>query len=202
MHWRRLDREQTQSVLTSVTSADEAGLFSSATSEVERSVLPFYKTYMAYKVTNYASLPSFSFQYLGDGEFFHFLDGSSDSIQAVNDKGQLALDERNIVDYLGFYFESVGLDDGEECHLIQNPADMPLFESLDESAEIAIIRNHKTPEVTSSADLFTVSADLYVDGQVIRATIEVKRGSGRVSVLDQTMIWNALGMNNITETIG
>ncbi|MEM6781751.1 MAG: hypothetical protein AAF569_07805 [Pseudomonadota bacterium] len=203
MHWRRLDREHTQAVLESVKSAAEPGLFSPATSEVESSLLPFYKEYKAFKVTNYASLPSFTFVYLGDGSFFHFMDGSVDPIFAVNDKGQLNLTEKNVLDYLSFYFENVGLEDGEECYFIQNPQDMPLFDSLDDNTINAIIANHESP-ITSfdpNNGVFSITAELYVEGQVNRANIEVKQSSGRVKIIDQKMIWNQLFDDNLIESV-
>ncbi len=203
MHWRRLDREHTQAVLDSVKSAAEPGLFSSTTSEVQSSILPFYKEYRAFKVTNYASLPSFTFTYLGDGSFFHFLDGTNEPIFAVNDKGQLNLTEGNIADYLAFYFENVGVDDGEECYFIKNPHDMPLLDSLDDDSVYAITQNHEAPIISFDAGqgIFTVTAELYVEGQVNRATIEVKKSSGRVTIKDQAMIWNELFEENQEESV-
>lgn len=191
MHWRRLDREQSLLVLDSVKSAADPGLFAPGTSEVKSAILPFYKNMILYSVTNYASLPSFTFQYLGDGEFFSFLDGTKDPIYAANDKGELALNARTVLDYLSFYFESVGMEDGEECHLIENPKDMPLFDSLDDETARAIYRNHVPPEVTENNGVFTVVAEIYADGQVNRATIIVQR-NGRVEITKQDMIWNSV----------
>lgn len=202
MHWRRLDREHTQAVLESVKSAAEPSLFSPATSEVKSAILSFYKDYKAFEVTNFASLPAFTFNYIGDGSFFHHMDGTSDAIFAVNDKGQLDLTENTITDYLAFYFANVGLDDGEECYFIKNPEDMPLFESLDDDTIHAIMRNHEAPIVSFDAGqgIFTVTAELYVEGQVNRATIEVKKNTGRVEIKDQTMIWNELFDENQMES--
>lgn len=203
MHWRRLDREHTQAILESVKSAAEPGLFSAATSEVESSILPFYKDYRAFKVTNYASLPSFTFVYLGDGSFFHFMDGTNEPIFAVNDKGQLDLTEQNVPDYLAFYFQNVGLEDGEECYFIKNPQDMPLFESLDDDAIHAILRNHEAPIVSldDHNGVFAVTAELYAEGQVNRANIEVRKSNGRVTIKDQTMIWNELYDEDAMESV-
>jgi hypothetical protein len=195
MHWRRLDREQTLSVLDSVKSAADPGLFAPTTSEVKTAILPFYKNMTLYQVTNFASLPSFTFQYIGDGEFFSFLDGTKDPIYAANDKGELNLNSRTVIEYLSFYFDSVGMDDGEECHLIQNPNDMPMFDSLDDQTMRAIYNNHLPPEVTEKEDIFTVVAEIYADGQVNRATIEVNGKNGRVVIKDQTMIWNSVSNN-------
>ena len=65
MNWQRLDRENTLKTIDSVKSASEAGLFSPTTSEVQRARLSFYEGIDLYKLTNFASLPSFTFEYLG-----------------------------------------------------------------------------------------------------------------------------------------
>src|SRR5688572_12860610 len=112
MHWQRLDRENTIQVIDSVKSAADPRLIVSGTSEVERARLSFYGNTSLYKVTNYASLPSFTFEYLGDGTFFHYLDGTEMPIYTVNDKGGLMLTENSIVDYLAFFFGHVAGDGG------------------------------------------------------------------------------------------
>lgn len=203
MNWRRLNREQTKTILGSVQTAAEPGMFNPGTSEVESAILPFYKTYSVFKVTNYASLPSFSFQYLSDGQYFHHLDGTALPLLAVNDKGELALNERTVIDYLSFYFEHVGMEDGGECYLIQNPQDMPQFEGLDDMTARAIVRNHEPPIASHDRGnkVFSVTAELYVDGQVNRATIEVKELSGRITIRDQKMVMNALGQPSSLETV-
>jgi len=82
MHWQRLDRDTSVKVIDSVKSDANEGLFSVGTSEVQRARVSFYKEYFIYKVTNYASLPSFTFEYLSDGTFFHYLDGTESPIYA------------------------------------------------------------------------------------------------------------------------
>ncbi|MEM8833112.1 MAG: hypothetical protein AAGB32_01100 [Pseudomonadota bacterium] len=104
MHWQRLDRDNSIKVIDSVKSEANAGLFSVGTSEVKRARTVFYQEYFVYKVTNFASLPSFSFQYLSDGTFFHYLDGTEEPIYAVNDKGGLSLTQANLLNYLQFFF--------------------------------------------------------------------------------------------------
>ncbi|MCI5060584.1 MAG: hypothetical protein MRY79_05885, partial [Alphaproteobacteria bacterium] len=131
MRWQRLDRDNSVKVIDSVKSEANAGLFSVGTSEVERAGLPCYQGYFLYKVTNYASLPSFTFEYLGDGTFFHYLDGTEDPIHTVNDKGVLSLDKSNIMAYLDFYFSHISGEEGDII-VIHNPHDMPLLDSLDQ----------------------------------------------------------------------
>ena len=195
MLWQRLDRENTLKTIDSVKSASEAALFSPTTSEVQRARLSFYEGVDLYKLTNFASLPSFTFEYLGDGTFFQHLDGTELPIYTTNDKGRLSLNDRSVVDYLDFFFSHVMMDD-EETYFIHNAHDMPLLDSLDEESVEAITGNHKPPAVQYDAgfDKFTVEADLYSDGLLIRATIEVT-ASGRVSVLNRRMIVNALAIS-------
>ncbi len=194
MHWQRLDRDTSTRIITSVASEAEAGLFSAATSEVTRAPLKFYAGYQLYKITNYASLPSFTFQYLSDGTFFHYLDGTEDPIYAVNAKGALLLDERTALDYARFFLEHVSGDDGEERLLITDPHDMPLLESLGPDAFDTLTRDHKPPHIDydGGLDAYVIDADLYTDGQVVRAHIDVKT-NGRVSISHEKMTMMGLG---------
>jgi hypothetical protein len=202
MHWQRLDRDTSVKVIDSVKSAENAGLFSVATSEVERGRIAFYKDYSIYKVTNFASLPSFTFEYLSDGIFFHYLDGTEEPIHTVNDKGMLKLDKTNVMDYLAFYFSHVGYDDGEVI-VINNPHDMPLLDSLDANAYDAVFSHHKPAEIhyDGGFDAYEIETDLYIDSQLVRAEIEVTT-KGRVKIKGQKkMIMHEVQNSDYSETI-
>ncbi len=198
MNWQRLDRDNTIKIIESVRSAGEAGLFSLTTSEVKKARLSFYETISLFKLTNFASLPSFTFEYLGDGTHFQYLDGTELPIYATNDKSSFELNERTVLDYLEFFFSHVAFEE-EEMALILNPNDNPLLDSLDMDSADSVIRNHKTAVVSYDAgyDKHTVEADLYADGLLIRATIEVT-ASGRVSIIDRKMIVNAVAHSAIS----
>jgi phage-related protein len=188
MHWQRLDRDTTIEVINNVKSEANAGMFSVGTSEVQRARLPFYKKYSVYKVTNYASLPSFTFQYLSDGTFFHHLDGTETPIHTVNDKGDLNLDKNNVLEYLTFFFAHVGDEDGDVI-VINNPHDMPLLDSLDADSYNAVFSQHKPPEVhyDGGFEAYEIEVNLYKDSQLVRAEIEVTE-RGRVKIKSQKMI--------------
>lgn len=193
MRWQRLDRDTTVKVIDSVKSAGEVSLFSVATSQVDEALVPFYSGNIAlYKITNFASLPSFTFEYLGDGTFFTYLDGTEDAIYSVNDKGGFTLNEGSVVDYLEFFFSHVTIDD-DEMFLIRNVHDMPLLDSLDMDSAAEVTRNHRPATVSYDAgfDRYTVEADLYAEGLMLRATVEVT-SSGRVSITGRQMIVNAI----------
>jgi hypothetical protein len=185
MHWQRLDRDTSVKVIDSVKSAENAGLFSVATSEVQRGRLSFYKDYSLYKVTNFASLPSFTFEYLSDGLFFHYLDGTESPIHTVNDKGMLNLDKANVMDYLSFYFAQTGDDEGDII-VINNPHDMPMLDSLDANAYDAVFSQHKPAKIhyDGGFDAYEIETDLYIDSQAVRAQIEVTV-KGRVKIKGQ-----------------
>ncbi|PZO81526.1 MAG: hypothetical protein DI626_10795 [Micavibrio aeruginosavorus] len=192
MHWQRLDRENTLKTIDSVKSAADAGLFSPTTSEVQKARLSFYDGVELYKLTNFASLPSFTFEYLGQNGLFQYLDGTEMPIYTVNDKGVLILDDRTVLDYLQFFFAHVALEE-DEVYFVNDARDMPLLDSLDEDSIQAITRNHKPPKVVYDAgyDRYSVEADLYAEGLLMRATVDVT-ASGRVSVQDRRMILNAV----------
>lgn len=194
MNWKRLDRETTHQIIDSVKSAAEPGLISATASEVERAWLPFYKDFYLYRITSFASLPSFTFEYLGDGKFFHYLDGTNHPIYAVNDKKILHLDEIHVVDYLVFYFQHVTDPEDGDIVLVRNPHDMPMLDSLDSSAVQTIIRNYRPPRVERLENDagYMAKVDLYVDGILLRATIHVDH-AGRVGIKDRKMIINEVG---------
>ena len=192
MHWQRLDRDGTLKVIDSVKSASDPGLITAGTSEVERARLLFYENIYLYKITNYASLPSFTFEYLGDGTFFQYLDGTEVPIYAVNDKGGLILAPETAVPYLEFFFRHVSGEDGVESVVMKNPQDMPMIDSLDGAAYESIIRGHRKPEVKAdNRGGFVVETDLYEDGALIRAGITIS-ASGRVAVVGRKMVTHTL----------
>ena len=180
MHWQRLDRDTTTKVINSVQSAENAGMFSDKTSEVQRARLSFYKDYSMYKVTNFASLPSFTFHFLSDGTFFHYLDGTEKTIHTVNDKGVLDLNQANIMDYLTFYLAQVGYEESDVI-VVSNPSDMPLLDSLDTEAYDSVFNNYKAPEISEENGNFTVKTDLYMESHMVRGDITVTP-KGRVTM--------------------
>ena len=196
MHWQRLDRDDSVKVIDSVKSDENQGMFSAATSEVKRARLPFYKDYSIYKVTNFASLPSFTFEFLSDGTFFHYLDGTEAPIYTVNDKGALQLDQNSVMQYLTLFFAQVGNDEGDDVIVVTNPHDMPLLDSLDAQGYDAVFNNYKPPVITydSELDTYEVETDLYIESHMVRAKIEIPT-NGRVTIKEQ-----ATNMNQVMKS--
>ncbi len=203
LQWKRLDRDSSLKVIDSVKSAEDMGLFNIGTCEVKCARLTFYKEYLLYKLTNYASLPAFSFEYIGDGKFFHYLDGTSEAIHKANDSGKLTLNENNVIDYAAFYYERIAQvnPDMDEVTIIINPHDLPLLDSLDPMAYSAVMGNFTPAKVLQNIDMgYTVETTIYTESMAMRATLEVTP-RGRVRMLDQKMIMNDMAGSTAAETV-
>lgn len=185
--WHKLDRDRTVAMIDSVKSSGDHILFSLATSEAKCAKLSFYRSLLLYRLTNYASLPSFSFDYLGDGKSYVHLDGSPTAIYAANDSGNLALSADTIIDYIVFFFGHVSGPDGD-VYVIENPSNHPVLGALNYMQMDDIVARHEAPEIIPDhAGGFTVKTSLYYLGSLVRATITVD-AAGRVDVTDSQML--------------
>lgn len=190
MQWHRLDRDRTIAMIDSVKTAGDSGLFAPTTSEAKCHKLSFYRNLLLYRLTNYASLPSFSFDYLGDGKTYFYLDGSVMPIYAANDAGHLFLDSSNVMDYLTFFFEHVSGPDGD-IFVIDRMQDHPALDALSGDQVAAIAVHHQPPEINANiAGDFTIKTSMVYLGTLVRAVITVDK-RGRVNVLDTQMLMSS-----------
>lgn len=137
MIWHRLDRDKTIDMIGRVKSAAEAMLFTPMTSEAKCSRLPFLKSFLLYRLTNFSSLPTFSMDFLSNGETFHYMDGADTAIRTLVSAGELVLTESTIIPYLNFYYCYVRLPEGEII-LLKNPAEAPQIDLYDEERREAL----------------------------------------------------------------
>ncbi|MCB1539027.1 MAG: hypothetical protein H6865_07575 [Rhodospirillales bacterium] len=188
MNWQKLDRTETAKIIQRVGQTPDGALFSSTTSEATVAELPFYRGIMLLRLTNYATLPSFSLDFLSDGTSFYLLDGSPGPIQKVAARGALNLTERNVADYVDFFFRHVTTEEGD-IYLIRDPDTLPFLDSLSLDQQIQIKRRHS--EVTSAYnrddDTFSVQADLYFAGTLLKATLTVQADGG-IEVSNHAML--------------
>ena len=185
--WHKLDRDRTLAMIDSVKTSGDHILFSIATSEAKCSKLSFYKNLLLYRLTNYASMPSFSFDYLGDGKSYYYLDGGTTAIYNANDSGNLILNEQTVIDYITFFFGHVSGPDGD-VYVIEDPSNHPALDSLNYMQMDDIIARHEAAEIARNIDGgFRVKTSLYYLGSLVRATIDVDR-FGRVNVGDFEML--------------
>lgn len=191
MDWNRLDRHQSKEILEHIANVADPHLFSTVSSEASFKPLPFYQDYMVYRITNFATLPSFSLDFLSDGESYHILDGSKTPLTIVNAKGSLYLTESNVIDYADFYLSNIYGDDGD-IYLIRDLEELPFLDSLDIDQQISLKKRHQQPEVMIDKDSgnFVILADLFYGGTLLTAGIVVNK-AGEIDIQPRDMIMSA-----------
>lgn len=191
MDWQRLNREKSHDIIGKVTHASEGSLFSGKTSEVSCSALPFYRNFLLYRVTNYATLPSFSLDFLGDGNTFYLLDGSPDPIFMVNSRGDLRLNENNVLGYVEFFLKYITTEDGD-IYLIRDPENLPFLDSMSFEQQWALKQRFTPLELSYDAgdDCYKIRGDVYYGGTLMKATLSIGM-DGTISFSDQSMLTQA-----------
>ena len=190
MSWTRLQKEQTGQVISRIAQSDtvDISVFNSGATEVAIRKLPFYRNYKLYRLTNYASLPSFTMQFLSNDVEFHYLDGTSGTIYTVNERDPIIIDQFNAIDYIDFFFMNVQGTEGD-IFIIKDPAKLPFINSFDEYQKKSIFENFKPLDVT--ADLhpghYKVTGTLYYDGSLIGASIVVSP-DGKLHFAEQHLL--------------
>jgi hypothetical protein len=187
IQWHKLDRDRTVAMIDSVKTSGDHIMFSLSTSEAKCAKLGFYKNLLLYRLTNYSSLPSFSFDYLGDGKTYYYMDGSTTALYAANDTGNLVLNEMTVLEYVIFFFNHVSGPDGD-VYVIEDPQDHPALDALNYAQMDDILASHQAPEISDDGNgNFIVKTSLYYLGSLVRATIAVDR-AGRVNVMDHQLL--------------
>jgi len=188
--WHKLDRDRTVAMIDSVKTSGDHIFFSLGTSEAKCAKLPFYKNYLVYRLTNYSSLPSFSFDYIGDGRIYHHLDGSTTPIYRANDTGNLSLSAQNVLDYITFFFAHVSGPDGD-VYVIDNPQDNPALDALGPDQMASIQAMHQPADITmDGSGNFVIATSLWYLDTLVRATVQVDAG-GRVNITGTQMLMNS-----------
>jgi hypothetical protein len=192
--WNRVPKEQAHQILKTVSSSADSAVFSEQLTEVTWKNLSFYNNLKRYRLTNYATLPCFTMDYLGDpdSEKFYPLDGLANTIYDANEQDKISLTKENIIDYLDFFFDQVQGPDGD-IYLIKTPQDLPMLSSLPENQQQSVIEHHKGLVVNSDIKPgeFHVTGTLYYDGSLISAMINVQE-SGKLAIQDQTLLLHGI----------
>lgn len=174
MDWHRLDRDKTVNMINSVKSAAEALLFSPTTSEAKCARLPFYSDHLLYRLTNFSSMPTFTMDFIGDGERYHYLDGTEAPIKEINAANGLHLTKENVIAYLNFYFFNVRTEDG----------DVLILRNVDEGQSIDLYDDERRENLNVEPDdvkiefdealkVFNVFAPIYYLGSLVDAKLIV-----------------------------
>jgi hypothetical protein len=175
MNWQKIDKQQSHDILNHIATVSDPHLFSPRSSETSYMTLPFYKDYFVYRVTNYATLPSFSLDFLSNGESYHLLDGSPAPINHVNKSGALHLSGTNVIAYADFCLGNIRGEDGD-IYMIRDIETLPFIDSLGTDQQLDLKRKHETPSAKWSADDngYELTADLFYGGTLIKSSIVIE----------------------------
>jgi hypothetical protein len=188
MIWHRLDRDKTIDMIGRVKSAAEAMLFTPVTSEAKCTRLPFLKSFLLYRLTNFSSLPTFSMDFISNGETFYYMDGADTAIRQMVTSGELELNEETIIPYLNFYYCYVRLPEGEII-LLKNAEEAPQIDLYDEDRREAldVIPEGVEIERDSTTGGFLVLAPALYDSSPMQVLITVSK-DGQVLTSPKRML--------------
>lgn len=185
--WTRLKRDEAHQVLERLSGHRDAIVFSREATEVSVRDLPFYAGWRLYRLINYATMPTFSLTYLGNGAEFHSLDGTANPIYAVNAKAPVMLSVHNVISYLDFFFSNVQGSEGD-IFLIKDPQKMPFMASLTASQQNTITTSFRPLQVGGIENgVFRITGTLYYGGGLIASAIHVQ-ADGRLGFQDQQLL--------------
>lgn len=188
--WHSMPREQAGDVMQKISSAADAAVFSGPMTEVTYRPLPFYSHFKQFRLTNYATMPCFSMDYLGNPEtgVFYALDGLANTLYDVNDDDRIALTAETVIEYIDFFFTHVQGPDGD-IYLIKTPEDLPMLGSLPENQQASVRESHRplTVDPQPAEDGFLVGATVYYGGSLISAEIFI-RADGQISIQNQSLL--------------
>lgn len=190
MQWYKLDKKQAEEVIDKVASSNQAGLFPPGLTEVKMSELSFYRSYKLYRLINLATLPTFTMDFLSDGKTFIYLDGSKNSLDFIDPEKELRLNERNIVEYVNFYYDQVYNEDGD-IYIITDPTDLPFMSSLDDSQRNNILKHHRAIDVSLGASgNYTIKTTMFYEGGLVEGVIKLDPNTGEPVIIERHMLLN------------
>ncbi len=190
--WIRMNREQAGRVLGQLSARDDAIVFSRDATEVSWRGLAFFSNYRLCRLTNYATMPTFTMTYLTDGTEYIALDGTANPIYTADEKDPLMLTEENILPYIEFFFSHVQGSEGE-VFLIRDPHKMPFMNNFTDAQKQGIVNNFKPVDVQFDAahNAYLVEATLHYGGTLMDATIAVMP-DGKISFVKQNLLLSGI----------
>lgn len=188
MIWHRLDRDKTIDMIGRVKSAAEAMLFTPVTSEAKCTRLPFFNSFLLYRLTNFSSLPTFSMDFISNGETFLYMDGADTAIRHMALAGELNLTAETVLPYLHFYYCYVRLPEGEII-LLKDAAEAPHIDLYDEERRetLDVVPEGIQIEADPTTGGFLVLAPALYDSSPMEVLITVS-ADGQVSTSPKRML--------------
>ncbi len=162
--------------------------FSAKSSEARCAKLPFYTNFLLYRLTNHATLPAFSIDFLSDGQQYVYLDGTSQPIYRVNATGDLILNENTVLDYLAFFVHYVPGPEGEILLIDSNKKIFPTG-VLDIDRHREMLYTHRDVKIDYDEELksYKIKIPMYYGGALVKADINLDE-RGHLDIVDFQML--------------
>lgn len=188
MQWYPVEKDDMAGMLEKVLPKDMPSMFSETTSTASCAKLPCYTNFLLYRLTNNASLPAFSVDFLSDGHQFHYLDGTSDPIMRVNASGDLILNENTVLDYMVFYVHYVPGPEGEILLIDSRNKIMPTgLMDIDRHRDILYTQHGVRIDYDETAKSYTIKVPVYYGGALVKAVINIDM-MGRLEIMEYKML--------------
>jgi hypothetical protein len=105
--WQKLDAEKSARILSEVNPHLEPVPFSVEHTTIRAQRLPFYKSYELFELTDLSAVPAARKYALYKPGDINVINWTNQTIYETNEKAPISLDERNVVDYVKFFFNYV-----------------------------------------------------------------------------------------------
>jgi hypothetical protein len=174
MQWSPVEKSRLIEMIEKVVPASMPSLFSAKTSEALCSKLPFYTSFMLYRITNHACLPAFSMDFLSDGNIFSYMDGTINPVYQVNATGDLVLNENNILDYMAFHVHYVPGPEGEILLIDSRKNVLPTgFMDIDRHRDMLYSNRSVKVSYDNEKKIYIIRVPMYYGGALVRAVINI-----------------------------
>jgi len=193
--WIRLDKKDSDKVLSEVDKYIDSAIFSKDMTEVTFRTLPFYTNYKLYMLSNYATMPVFTMLFLSDGNKFIQLNGLSNPIYEANSLDPIHLTEKNLISYLKFFFRYVQGSEGE-VFLITDIKKFPHLDILQANKRDEIIKTYEPVEIkllNSTEIEYSVKALILYGDAIIKTYINLKE-NGNILFTQQEIITSGINL--------
>lgn len=108
VEWEKLEPSDVPSLLEKINPHIEPIPFNAETTTMRKRKLSFYKGYSFYEMTDLSAVPSVrKYAICDDKDDVHVVNWTNETIYNVNEKAPIDLNERNVAEYVRFFFTYV-----------------------------------------------------------------------------------------------
>jgi hypothetical protein len=184
----KLDLDDAEDVVTRLNPLLDVGAFDPKTATILTLSVSFFKGYIFADVTHHGTLPAKSVQILYSDKNIIILNGISKPIYDLAKSHPITLDDKNVCDYVRFFFAHVGDMHGRMA-LINSVDDIDWREEPPPSARKAMGKMIEPAQITKKLPDggFEVLTSMIFKNALFQATMQVLK-TGIVSIINQELL--------------